>query len=130
MIEPDRSTDFGGRMKRLREQRGVSLRDIAEQTKISVTTLEALERNDVRRLPGGIFSRAVVRAYAEAVGADPEDGVRDFVQQFPHESLAGHSHAHRDHGSGDTRANRRTVIVMAIIVPLAAILVWTLLTLR
>ena len=61
----DRSNDFGGRMKRLREERGIALRDIAETTKISVSALEALERNDVSRLPGGIFSRGFVRAYAE-----------------------------------------------------------------
>src|SRR6185369_9992514 len=64
MTDSDRPPDFGSRMRRLREQRGVSLRDIAERTKISVTTLEALERNDIARMPGGIFSRAIVRAYA------------------------------------------------------------------
>jgi cytoskeletal protein RodZ len=79
--------DFGGRMRRLREERGVALRTIADITKISVPTLEALERNDIRRLPGGIFSRAVVRAYAHEVGADPETTVREFIERFPQESV-------------------------------------------
>ena len=52
-------------MKRAREERGVSLRQIADATKISVSALEALERNDISRLPGGIFSRAFVRSYAD-----------------------------------------------------------------
>ena len=52
--------------------------------------LEALERNDVSRLPGGIFSRAFVRSYAIEVGLEPED-VRDSSPEFPHDAAAaGH----------------------------------------
>ena len=54
--------DFGTRLKHAREERGVSLRQIADSTKISVGFLEALERNDIGRLPGGIFSRSFVRS--------------------------------------------------------------------
>jgi cytoskeletal protein RodZ len=79
--------DFGARMRHTREQRGVSLRQIAQTTKLSVSALEALERNDISRLPGGIFSRAFVRSYAAEIGADPEQTVRDFLTQFPHESV-------------------------------------------
>lgn len=75
-------TDFGGRLRRAREQRGISLRQIAARTKISTAALEALERNDVSRLPGGIFSRAFVRSYAIEVGLDPEVTLREFVEQF------------------------------------------------
>ena len=71
--------DFGSRMKSAREERGVTLRQIAEVTKISVSALEALERNDISRLPGGIFSRAFVRSYADEIGLDPEQTVRDFI---------------------------------------------------
>lgn len=74
--------DFGLRLRAAREARGVSLRQIATTTKISVLALEALERNDVSRLPGGLFSRAFVRAYAKEVGLDPEQAVREFVERF------------------------------------------------
>jgi cytoskeletal protein RodZ len=80
---PDASHDFGGHLRQAREQRGVSLRQIAERTKISVLALEALERNDISRLPGGIFTRAFVRSYAREVGLDSEDTVRRFVARFP-----------------------------------------------
>ena len=63
--------DFGARLREARERKGVSLRHIAESTRISVGILEALERNEISRLPGGIFSRAFVRAYALEVGLDP-----------------------------------------------------------
>ncbi|HEY3382097.1 MAG TPA: RodZ domain-containing protein [Vicinamibacterales bacterium] len=75
--------DFGAFLRQAREHAGISLRDIASTTKISVPALEALERNDVSRLPGGIFSRAFVRAYAREVGLDVDEAVRRFVTRFP-----------------------------------------------
>jgi cytoskeletal protein RodZ len=75
-------SDFGARLREARERRGVSLRDIAAHTKLSVASLEALERNDTSRLPGGIFARAFVRSYAAEVGLDPEETVREFVARF------------------------------------------------
>jgi cytoskeleton protein RodZ len=75
-------TDFGTRLKQVREQRGISQRQIAAATKISVAALEALERNDFSRLPGGIFSRAFVRAYALEVGLDPEATVQEFLTEY------------------------------------------------
>jgi cytoskeleton protein RodZ len=81
--------DFGSRLRDARERRGMSLRHIANATKITVTALEALERNDVSRLPGGIFSRAFVRSYAVEVGLDPDEAIRDFIAQFPNETVPG-----------------------------------------
>jgi cytoskeletal protein RodZ len=124
--------DFGGRMRRLREERGVALRTIADITKISVPTLEALERNDIRRLPGGIFSRAVVRAYAHEVGADPETTVREFIERFPQESVVGGSPhvSHHDMATTEIRDMGRYVAIMAAIVVAVgalAFVVWTIL---
>src|SRR4051812_37435760 len=82
---------FGTKLRDARERRGVSLRQIANATKISMAALEALERNDVSRLPGGIFSRAFVRSYAIEVGLEPEETIQEFIAQFPHDSVAaGH----------------------------------------
>jgi cytoskeleton protein RodZ len=121
--------DFGSRMRHAREQRGVSLRQIADATKISVSQLEALERNDISRLPGGIFSRAFVRSYAAEVGVDPEQTVRDFLSQFPHDSVTiGSPHVVVDDGSTDTRRlDSRAVMILGTIVLVAAvILFWSL----
>ncbi len=71
--------DLGLKLKRAREERGVQLRDIAERTKISLAALEALERSEFHRLPGGIFSRSVVRLYAAEVGLDPDMTVEHFL---------------------------------------------------
>jgi cytoskeletal protein RodZ len=121
--------DFGARMRHAREQRGVSLRQIADSTKISVSALEALERNDISRLPGGIFSRAFVRSYAAEIGVDPEQTVRDFLSQFPHDSVtAGSPHVLVDEGHTERRRlNPRAVMILGTLVLVAAaIIFWTL----
>jgi cytoskeleton protein RodZ len=86
-------TDFGGKLRQARERRGISLRQIAASTKISVAALEALERNDISRLPGGIFSRAFVRSYALEVGLDPDETVREFLERFHEEPPPAAAHA-------------------------------------
>jgi cytoskeletal protein RodZ len=110
--------DFGVRMRQLREARGVSLRQIADATKISVGALQALERSDTSRLPGGVFSRAFVRSYAVEVGLDPEQAVRDFLVQFPDAAMTGRNarltHDHRS--ARETRPRSASTIVALVAV--------------
>ncbi len=80
------AADFGRTLREARERRGLSLRQISNATKISMPTLEALERNDFARLPGGIFGRGVVRSYAVEVGLDPESTLETFIGQLPHDA--------------------------------------------
>ena len=64
--------DIGSRLKEAREQRGLTLADIANATKISMLALRAIERGDFAQLPGGIFTRSYIRAFADEVGLNPE----------------------------------------------------------
>jgi cytoskeletal protein RodZ len=75
-----------------RERKGVSLRQIANSTRISVMSLEALERSDLSRLPGGIFTRAFIRAYAQEVGLDPDRTIQDFIAELPPEAATATAH--------------------------------------
>ena len=70
---------FGDRMRREREMRGVTLEEISESTKISKRALQALEKEEFDLLPGGIFNKGFVRAYARFLGIDEEQAVADFV---------------------------------------------------
>ena len=63
---------FGEELKRERELRRISLREVSEATKINIRYLEALENNEFRHLPGGVFNKGFVRAYSEFIGVDPE----------------------------------------------------------
>jgi transcriptional regulator with XRE-family HTH domain len=120
--------DFGSKLREARERKGVSLREIANATKISVRALEALERNDISHLPGGIFSRSFVRAYAAEAGLNPDETVDDFVRQFPHDSvIAGHP-ASTGVDDTDDESNRRTARValrlIGLSVPVAALVLY------
>jgi cytoskeleton protein RodZ len=75
-------SEFGTQLKQARESRGMSLQQVATSTKISVGVLQALERGDFARLPGGIFSRGFVRSYALEVGVDPDAVVAQFVTEL------------------------------------------------
>jgi transcriptional regulator with XRE-family HTH domain len=74
---------FGTRLRQQREQREVSLAAIAAETKIKMSLLEALERDDVSHWPVGIFRKAYVRSYAQAIGLDPTTIVREFLDLYP-----------------------------------------------
>ncbi len=121
-------------MKRAREARGVSLREIATRTKISASALEALERNDISRLPGGIFGRGFVRAYAEEVGLDPEETIREFLERFPHDTVTVGSPyvPPEDHAAveGSRKSAETALKLAAISVPVAIAIVYLTLTYR
>lgn len=74
-------SSFGETLKRERELRQISLREIAEATKINLRYLDALERDDFRHLPGGVFNKGFVRAYAQFIGIDPETMVTAYLEE-------------------------------------------------
>jgi len=74
---------IGARLRTAREQSGKSLRHIADATKLAMRTLEALESEKIAQLPGGIYRRAIVRAYARETGLDPEVILRAFLAEHP-----------------------------------------------
>ena len=76
-------TGFGNRLRLERERRRISLTSIATNTKIGLTLLQGLERDDVSRWPSGIFRRSFIRAYAEAIGLDADAISREFFELFP-----------------------------------------------
>ena len=78
---------FAAWLQRERERRDITVRTIAERTKIGVGLLESLERGDVSRWPGGIYRRSFVRAYADAVGLDSDLVLANFERLFPDPDL-------------------------------------------
>lgn len=69
---------FGEELRREREIRGISLKEIADATKISKRFLEAIERNDHKTLPAPVFTRGFVREYARYLGLSAEDMVNRY----------------------------------------------------
>lgn len=72
---------FGETLKRERELREISLRQVSESTKINIRYLEALEQNRFDALPGGLFNKGFIRAYATFVGIDGEAMVNAYLHE-------------------------------------------------
>jgi len=70
---------FGETLKRERELRKISLREVSEATKIGLRYLEALEGNRFDQLPGGLFNKGFIRAYAKFIGLDGEPLVNAYL---------------------------------------------------
>jgi cytoskeletal protein RodZ len=93
--------DVGAMLREARERRGLSLDQLSHTTKISVTMLGAIENNRIDTLPGGLFTRGFVKAYAHEVGLDAADTARRYTSQFdelkgptPGESATGRRPEH------------------------------------
>jgi cytoskeletal protein RodZ len=119
-------SDFSDRLKQARVAKGLSLHDIAGTTKISIVALEALEKGDLSRLPGGIFSRAFVRAYALEVGLDPEGTVVEFLAERERYDQAASSAVAVPEVTADDRAflerqRKAALILRAVVIALAVV---------
>jgi transcriptional regulator with XRE-family HTH domain len=74
---------FGPNLRRIRMQRKLSIERIADATKVPASLFEGLERNDFSNWPAGVYARAYVRQYAEAIGVDGDSTVDEFCRWFP-----------------------------------------------
>ena len=122
-------SDFGARLREARERRGIVLKEISEHTKISMTALEALERSDVSRLPGGIFARSFVRSYAAEIGLDPDKTLREFLERFGDDerfSVMPAGQGPLESSPSPQLAGTVLKIVVVSLVAMAIILYWTL----
>jgi cytoskeletal protein RodZ len=128
MTAPRQSGYVGGKLRDARERKGLSLRQIANATKISVGMLDALERNDIKHLPGGIFSRAFVRSFANEVGLDPEKTTQEFIAQFGDDSAATGPASTQIEDNEALESARRTastfIILTVVSVPVVAVIIY------
>src|SRR5215212_745758 len=72
---------LGEELKRRREERQISLTDISEATRIGTRFLKAIEADNFSVLPGGIFTRSFIRAYAREIGMDEDEAISLYQQQ-------------------------------------------------
>jgi cytoskeleton protein RodZ len=74
------STTLGEKLRQAREERGISISEVAEQTRISPMYLESIENDNYKPLPGGIFNKGFVKAYAKYVGIDEQEALQDYAR--------------------------------------------------
>ena len=74
------SITLGEKLRQAREAHGLSISQVAEQTRISALYLSCIENDDFRILPGGIFNKGFVKSFAKAVGVDEQEALHDYGQ--------------------------------------------------
>ncbi|MCM3900676.1 MAG: helix-turn-helix domain-containing protein [Pyrinomonadaceae bacterium] len=118
---------IGEQLRLTREERGIPLREISDETRISIHYLEAIESNDYKRLPGGIFNRSFVRAYARCIGYDEKEAIEGYSRYMRESGETGDDVATTRHHSKvytDAPATRSPILTVVL-----AILILGLLTL-
>ena len=120
---------IGEQLRLAREGRGIPLREISDQTRISMHYLEAIESNDYKRLPGGIFNRSFVKAYARYVGYDEKEAIEGYTRYMRDElgdagdevaSTPYHSKVYTD--SPATRSPLLTVVLAVVILVILTVI--------
>ncbi len=71
--------EFGDKFRKAREKKDISLDDVSNVTKISARMLRAIEEEHFDQLPGGVFNKGFIRAYAKHLGLDAEEAVTDYL---------------------------------------------------
>jgi cytoskeleton protein RodZ len=88
------SLSLGEKLRQAREERGISISEVAEQTRISPLYLKSIEKDDYKPLPGGIFNKGFVRSYARYIGYDEEEALQEYAQLVAEDEAL----AQADHG--------------------------------
>ena len=83
--------EFGDKFRKAREKKELSLDDVSNVTKISTRMLQAIEQEHFDELPGGVFNRGFIRAYAKHLGLDSEDAVNDYLACLRQEQIDSHA---------------------------------------
>ena len=117
---------IGSELRQAREQRGLTLAEISERTKIRVPMLRAIERDEFKLLPGGVISRGFLRLFAREVGLDANDIGARFTAEFevagnetPGESVAAHDGASGAVAGASSAGPRAAVLALAALALLA-----------
>jgi len=116
---------IGEQLRLAREERGVPLREVSDQTRISIHYLEAIEANEFNRLPGGIFNRSFVKAYARYIGYDEKAAVDGYTRYMRDQGDSGEEVASTPYHSKvytDTPATRSPVLTVVLTIVILSLL--------
>src|SRR5882724_4993691 len=119
------AASIGEQLRLAREELGLPLREISDQTRITVRYLEAIESNDYGRLPGGVFNRSFIKAYAKCVGYDEQEAIEGYTQYLrEHGDTSDEINTTPLHSKvyTDTPATRSPVLTVVLAILILAIL--------
>ncbi|HEX8919871.1 MAG TPA: helix-turn-helix transcriptional regulator [Pyrinomonadaceae bacterium] len=126
------AASFGEELRLAREARGITLRHISDQTRISIRYLEAIESNNYKRLPGGIYNRNFIKAYAKLIGFDEEEAIEGYLrtareQGDPADEVITTPYRSHVYTDGGTRSPLVTVLLAILILAVLSLGVYAML---
>lgn len=114
------SLTLGEKLKQAREARGISISEVAEQTRISPLYIESIENDNYKPLPGGIFNKGFVKSYAKFVGVDDQEALQDYSRLISSQgdSFEDESKSFRPEVLTDdnVRSNSLPTLIIAVVI--------------
>jgi cytoskeletal protein RodZ len=125
------SLTLGEKLRQAREERGISISEVAEQTRISPHYLDSIENDDYRTLPGGIFNKGFVKSYAKYVGVDEQEALQDYSRLISSQEgeVSEDPKTYRPEVLTDDRTSASTLPTIIIAVIILGLMAWGLITL-
>jgi transcriptional regulator with XRE-family HTH domain len=113
------SQSLGEKLRQAREARGISISEVAEQTRISTLYLKSIEADDYKPLPGGIFNKGFVRSYARYVGFDENEALQDYNELMAENELPSEADQRIHHSevwTDDSNSSMAPTIIFAVVI--------------
>ena len=125
------SLTLGEKLQQAREARGITISEVAEQTRISPLYIECIENNDYRTLPGGIFNKGFVKSYAKYVGLDEQEVLHDYANLLANQDnrIADEPKTYRPQVLTDDRAQASMLPTLVFAVIILGLMTWGILAL-
>ncbi|CAN5421326.1 hypothetical protein BH10ACI1_BH10ACI1_35430 [soil metagenome] len=125
------SLTLGEKLQQAREARGITISEVAEQTRISRLYLESIENNDYRILPGGIFNKGFVKSYAKYVGIDEQEALQDYSELLSQQEgfISDEPKTYKPQVLTDERTNSSSLLTIIFAVVILGLMTWGILML-
>ncbi len=117
--------ELGAILLEARAERGLSLEDLSERTRIRVDYLKAVEEGNPEKVPGEVYFRAFVRSYAREVGLDPDEVIAQYeIRRMPLETAEERGTLRARRAAARRRRRMRILGITAAAVVLAGLAYW------
>lgn len=126
------SSTLGEKLRQAREERGISIMEVSEQTRISPLYLEAIENDDYSPLPGGIFNKGFVKTFAKYVGIDENEALQDYTRLVTQQTGSEENlepQTYKPEVLTDDRASSSNIITIVFAVVILGLMTWGILAL-
>lgn len=125
------SQTLGEKLRQAREERGMTISEVAEQTRISALYIESIEADDYRILPGGIFNKGFVKSFAKTVGVDEQEALQDYARLVADQGnqIVDEPKTYRPEVLTDDRGSSSNLPTIIVAVLILGLMTWGVLTL-